>query len=78
MLIIKYAATAIIIIDTNEHIIRIFLFNLPFGFSALNEVGYDSFCTAEMIPPYKYYPYQIIYNTSSSMDAILGRKKFPC
>lgn len=52
--------------------------NYPDVIKALNEVGYDSFCTAEMIPPYKYYPYQIIYNTSASMDAILGRKKFPC
>lgn len=51
--------------------------NYPAVVEALESVGYKCFCTAEMIPPYKYYPYQIIYNTSSSMDAILKRKKFP-
>ena len=52
--------------------------NYPAVLEALNEIGYDSYCTGEMIPGYKYYPYQLIYNTSSSMDAILNRKKFPC
>lgn len=52
--------------------------NYPAVLEALNEIGYDSYCTAEMIPGYKYYSYQLIYNTSSSMDAILKRKKFPC
>ena len=52
--------------------------NYPAVLEALNEIGYDSYCTAEMIPSYKYYSYQLIYNTSSSMDAILKRKKFPC
>ena len=41
---------------------------------ALEAAGYDNYCTAEMIPPYKFYPEQIIYNTSGAMDAILGRK----
>jgi len=48
--------------------------NWPEVMSAFREIGYDSWCTAEMIPPYKYYPDQIIYNTSGSMDQILGRK----
>lgn len=52
--------------------------NYPAVLEALNEIGYDSYCTGEMIPGYKHYPYQLIYNTSSSMDAILKRKKFPC
>lgn len=52
--------------------------NYPAVIEALLEIGYDSYCTAEMIPPYKYYPYQIIYNTSASMDRILKRKLFPC
>lgn len=52
--------------------------NYPAVMEALKEIGYDSYCTAEMIPNYKYHTAQIIYNTSSSMDAILGRKKFPC
>ncbi|WP_256759257.1 sugar phosphate isomerase/epimerase [Cohnella sp. WQ 127256] len=40
---------------------------------ALKAIGYDDYVTAEMIPPYKQNTKQIIYNTSASMDAILGR-----
>lgn len=40
---------------------------------ALKEVGYDSHITAEIVPPYKEYPEALIYNTSKSMDLILGR-----
>ena len=47
--------------------------NWPEVMSAFKETGYDGWCTAEMIPPYKHYPDQIIYNTSASMDRILGR-----
>lgn len=47
--------------------------NWPEVMSAFKEIGYDGWCTAEMIPPYKHYPDQIIYNTSASMDRILGR-----
>ena len=50
--------------------------NYPAVVEELKKVGYDSFVTAEMIPPvpfYKYYPEQLIYNTSKSMDRILGR-----
>lgn len=39
----------------------------------LKKVGYDSFVTGEMIPGYKLYSEQIVYNTSKSMDKILGR-----
>ena len=42
--------------------------------NALDSIGYDSWVTAEMIPPYKQYSDAIIYNTSNSMDRILGRK----
>lgn len=42
---------------------------------ALGAIGYDSWVTAEMIPPYKQFPETIIYNTSNAMDKILGRKK---
>jgi hexulose-6-phosphate isomerase len=48
--------------------------NFPLVVEALEKVGYDSFVTAEMIPPapfYKYYPEQLIYNTSNSMSKIL-------
>lgn len=50
--------------------------NFPAVVEALRKVGYDSFVNAEMIPPvpfYKYYPDQLIYNVSNSMDRILGR-----
>lgn len=42
--------------------------------NALESVDYDNWVTAEMIPPYKQYSDTIIYNTSNSMDKILGRK----
>lgn len=41
---------------------------------ALGEIGYDDWVSAEMIPNYKYHTDAIIYNTSYSMDRILGRK----
>jgi L-ribulose-5-phosphate 3-epimerase len=40
---------------------------------ALDSIGYDGHVTAEMIPNYGQYTDQIIYNTSDSMDRILGR-----
>ena len=40
---------------------------------ALADIGYDGWVTGEMIPPYRQYSEQIIYNTSRSMDRILGR-----
>ena len=48
--------------------------NYPEVMKALNEIGYDGWVTAEMIPNYKYHTEQIVYNTSASMDKILGRK----
>lgn len=39
----------------------------------LERVGYDGYVIAEMIPNYKQYTKQIIYNTSGAIDAILGR-----
>lgn len=48
--------------------------NYPAVTEALASVGYDGWVTAEMIPNYKYYTEAIIYNTSYSMDKILGRK----
>ena len=41
---------------------------------ALNEIGYNDWVSAEMIPNYKCYTDTIIYNTSNSMDKILRRK----
>jgi L-ribulose-5-phosphate 3-epimerase len=48
--------------------------NYPAVVEALEEIGYENYCTAEMMPPYKYYSDQIIYNTSASMDRILKLK----
>lgn len=49
--------------------------NYPEVMASLEQIGYDDYVIAEMIPPYKYHSKQIIYNTSGSMDAILGRKR---
>lgn len=48
--------------------------NYPEVMTALGEVGYDGWVSAEMIPNYKYFTEAIIYNTSTSMDYILGRR----
>jgi L-ribulose-5-phosphate 3-epimerase len=47
--------------------------NYPAVVEALKKTGYTDYVIAEMIPPYTYYPEQTIFNTSRSMDAILGR-----
>ncbi|MGV7115253.1 sugar phosphate isomerase/epimerase family protein [Paenibacillus kyungheensis] len=46
--------------------------NYPAVVNALREIGYTNYVTAEMIPAYKYYSNQLIYNTSHAMDSILG------
>ena len=46
----------------------------PAVMRSLADVGYDGWVSAEMIPNYRYYTEAIIYNTSYSMDKILGRK----
>ncbi|WP_027092299.1 sugar phosphate isomerase/epimerase family protein [Cohnella thermotolerans] len=45
----------------------------PAVVAALQDVGYDKYVIAEMIPAYARHTEQIIYNTSAAMDAILGR-----
>jgi len=45
----------------------------PAVVEALSEIGYSGYVTAEMIPSYAHHTDQIIFNTSKSMDAILGR-----
>ena len=47
--------------------------NYPEVVRALDEIGYDDWVSAEMVP-YKHYSDAIIYNTSYAMDRILGRK----
>lgn len=48
--------------------------NWPLVMGAFEKAGYNSWVTAEMLPPYKHYSDQIIYNTSQSMSRILGGK----
>ncbi|MDP5274831.1 sugar phosphate isomerase/epimerase family protein [Chengkuizengella axinellae] len=43
----------------------------PVVIAALQNIGYNGYVTAEMIPPYKHHSTQIIYNTSQSMSRIL-------
>ncbi|PKL26998.1 MAG: xylulose 5-phosphate 3-epimerase [Spirochaetae bacterium HGW-Spirochaetae-2] len=44
----------------------------PAVMAAFREVGYDGYCNAEMMPPYKHFSEQIIYNTSATMSTIFG------
>jgi len=46
--------------------------NWPEVMRALKAVGYNGYCTAEMIPTYRHNPMVRIRNTSHAMDAILG------
>lgn len=46
----------------------------PEVMKAFKEIGYNDWVSAEMIPNYTHYTEAIIYNTSYSMDKILGRK----
>jgi len=48
--------------------------NWPAVISALKEVPYSGFLTAELFPP-KYHPESLIYETSISMDKILNRRE---
>lgn len=48
--------------------------NWPAVMQKLEDIGYDGWVTAEMLPPYTHYPETIVYNTSNAMDKILGRK----
>ena len=42
--------------------------------TSFDKIGYDNWVTAEMLPPYAQYPEAILYNTSYSMNKILGIK----
>lgn len=44
--------------------------DFPTVVEALTEIGYNSYCTAEMMPTYRHYTDQMAYNTSASMDRI--------
>lgn len=47
--------------------------NWPAVMAQFENIGYDGWVSAEMLPPYTHYPETIIYNTSNAMDKILGR-----
>ena len=46
----------------------------PAVMKAFKEIRYDGWVTGEMIPNYAHYTDQIVYNTSKSMDRIIGGK----
>ncbi len=48
--------------------------NWPAMMDALEKVGYGGFVTFEYFHPYPHYPEALIYQTSDSLDRILGRK----
>ena len=48
--------------------------NYPEVKKALDDIGYDGWVSAEMIPSYTHYPDVLIYNTSRAMDAIINGK----
>lgn len=46
--------------------------NWPAVQESLRGIGYDGWVTAEVFPPYRHHDERLIYETSASMDAILG------
>ncbi len=47
--------------------------NWPAVMNALEQVGYDGYVTFEYFHPYTHYPEALIYQTSDSLDRMLGR-----
>jgi hexulose-6-phosphate isomerase len=48
--------------------------NWPAVLEAFAKVGYDGYLTFEYFHPYEHYPEALIYQTSDSLDRMLGRK----
>lgn len=46
----------------------------PAVVEALDQTGYRGYCTFEYFHPYAHYPEALIYQTSDSLDRMLGRK----
>jgi L-ribulose-5-phosphate 3-epimerase len=46
--------------------------NWPAVKHSLMSIGYDSWVTAEVLPTYRYHSERLVYETSASIDAILG------
>ncbi|GIW80265.1 MAG: hexulose-6-phosphate isomerase [Gemmatales bacterium] len=49
--------------------------NWPAVMEALDSVGYRGYVTFEYFHPYQHYPEALIYQTSDSLDRMLGRKR---
>jgi hexulose-6-phosphate isomerase len=50
--------------------------NWPAVMDALEATGYSGYCTFEYFHPYAHYPEALIYQTSDSLDRMLGRKGY--
>jgi L-ribulose-5-phosphate 3-epimerase len=48
--------------------------NWPAVMDGLDAIGYRGYCTFEYFHPYLHYPEALVYQTSDSLDRILGRK----
>ena len=48
--------------------------NWPAVLDALDATGYKGYCTFEYFHPYAHYPEALVYQTSDSLDRMLGRK----
>lgn len=48
--------------------------NWPAVMEALDQIGYGGYLTFECFHPFLYYPEALIYQTSDSLDRMLGRK----
>jgi len=48
--------------------------NWPAVIEALAAIGYRGYCTFEYFHPYEHYPEALVYQTSDSLDRMLGRK----
>jgi hexulose-6-phosphate isomerase len=51
--------------------------NWPAVMDALDQTSYRGYCTFEYFHPYAHYPEALIYQTSDSLDRMLGRKGPP-
>jgi len=50
--------------------------NWPAVLEAFNQVGYDGYLTFEYFHPYQHFPEALVYQTSDSLDRMLGIKQF--
>jgi L-ribulose-5-phosphate 3-epimerase len=50
--------------------------NWPAVMQSLSTVGYEGYLTFEYFHPYEHYPEAMVFQTSDSMDRMLGRKAY--